>query len=211
MMWSFCVAFFLRCSLINDGDDCVMIMERSDLGAFVNNVEGWFAELGFRMKVEQPVYKLEHIEFCQSHPIEVRPGVYRMVRDPRIVLNKDLIVIKPIQHQADFDFYRRAIGLCGMSLAGDVPVFCQYYQALIRGTNESKRKVELETGMQYLALRMTHKFSEPSQVARVSFWEAFGISPDLQVALEHDYARATLKWSTPDHTFGFGNLIAELV
>jgi hypothetical protein len=210
MVWSFCKLKNIHCSLINDGDDCVVIMETSDLQQFLDGIEWWFDESGVVLKVENPVYFLEHIEFCQSHPIEIRPGVYRMVRDPRIVLNKDLVVVKPIQHESDYNFYRRAIGMCGMALAGDVPVFCQFYQALIRGTTESKRKVELETGMQYLALRMHYKFEEPTTVARVSFWEAFGINPDLQMALEKDYSRMTLKWHTPEHTLKFGNHIAEL-
>jgi hypothetical protein len=180
------------------------------LNDFMRNVVAWFAELGFVMKVETPVYKLEHIEFCQSHPVEVAPGVYRMVRDPRVVLDKDLIVLKPIQHKSDYDFYRRAIGLCGLSLAGDVPVFNQFYSALVRGTVASNRVVELESGMQYLAMGMKQKFSEPTATARVSFCEAFGIPPDLQEALEGEYSRVTLQWSTPDCVLGFGNLIAGL-
>lgn len=210
ILWSYCQSIHLTCSLVNDGDDCVLIMEFADLNNFLNGVKNWFERSGFRIKLEQPVRTLEHIEFCQSHPVEITPGVYRMVRDPRVVLNKDLVVVKPIQNKQDYDFYRRAIGECGMSLAGDVPVFCQFYQALIRGTVPSTRKVELESGMQYLALGMSAKFQEPTSVCRISFWEAFGITPDYQVALEKDYARMSLTWHPPTHTFRFGNLIAGM-
>jgi hypothetical protein len=210
MVWSYCQLRGITCALINDGDDCVVIMERADLDTFMNGIVWWFDESGFVLKVENPVFVLEHIEFCQSHPIEITPGVYRMVRDPRVVLSKDLVVVKPIQHESDYNFYRRAIGMCGMALAGDVPIFCQFYQTLIRGTTETKRKVEIESGMQYLALRMSARFREPTATARVSFWEAFGIPPDLQVALEQDYSRMTLRWNTPSHTLRFGNHIAGL-
>jgi hypothetical protein len=210
MVWSYCQLKGITCALINDGDDCVVIMERADLDTFMNGIVWWFDESGFVLKVEKPVYVLEHIEFCQSHPIEITPGVYRMVRDPRVVLSKDLVVVKPIQHESDYNFYRRAIGMCGMALAGDVPIFCQFYQTLIRGTAETKRRVELESGMQYLALRMSARFREPTATARVSFWEAFGIPPDIQIALEQDYSRMTLRWNTPSHTLRFGNHIAGL-
>jgi len=205
-----------RIALINDGDDCVLLCERKHVGDLAD-MGTWFQQLGMVMVAEEPVFELEQLEFCQSRPIEITDGVYRMVRDPRVVLSKDLITIKPVQGEADYMFYRRAIGQCGLSLAGDVPVMWQFYQAMMRGTTERhsaksngrKRVFELETGMQYLALGMNEKCSEPTTAARVSFAKAFGIMPDLQLALEREYSRLDPTWEVPVHVFGFGNLIAD--
>jgi hypothetical protein len=64
--------------------------------------------------------------------------------------------------------------------------------------------------MQYLALGMRDECSEPKVCARVSFWEAFGITPDLQIALEKAFSQVSLNWDKPSHTLEFGNLIAGL-
>jgi len=192
-----------RTTLINDGDDCVVICEEENINRF-DDVQTWFLALGIVMKVEDPVYLLEHVDFCQSHPIEIHPGQWRMVRDPRVTLDKDLCVVKPVNNQVDYDFYRNAISQCGLALAGDVPVLYEFYRCLARGTKISSRLEKRlvnrspETGMDYLALRMRQKYASPSDCCRVSFAKAFDIWPDEQMALEDAYRSMTLKWSVPD-------------
>lgn len=190
-------------ALLNDGDDCVLIFE-SDKLQCLDGLSHWFSTLGFIMKVEKPVYELEHVEFCQAHPIEVDDGVWRMVRDPRKVLSKDTYVVKPINNKMDWDFYRTAIGQCGLSLAGDLPVFFEFYQCLIRGADPSclrsrrnRERALPDDGMQRLAHGMKVKYSNPSVRSRVSFCRAFDIWPDEQVALEQAYRNIQLKWSEP--------------
>lgn len=186
--------------LINDGDDCVIICEAEHHGQFAD-IGDWFQALGFIMKVEEPVFVLEQLVFCQTQPIEVSPGCYRMVRDPRSTLDKDLANVTPVQNQADFDYLRGSLGLCGLALAGDVPVYCEFYNSLCAGTwnpKFEKRRAEqgLTTGAEYLALGMHAKYQEPTVEARVSFWKAFGITPDEQVALEELYRGWRPVWNT---------------
>ncbi len=206
-----------RSALLNDGDDCVVIVERGDATA-LDDLPDWFLQLGMIMKVEPAVDVLEEIEFCQAHPIEVTPGVWRMVRDPRVVLSKDLCVVKPVRDEQTWKKFRRAIGECGLALAGDVPVFNQFYSALFRDTTLSKgamkkfRKRSPETGMDYLALGMHPKFSEPTSCCRVSFAKAFGIWPDLQVAMEQEYANVVVTWREPQtvpHVFDIFELLCR--
>jgi hypothetical protein len=111
-----------------------------------------------------------------------------------------------------------------MSLAGDIPVFGAYYDALIRGTsatdmvvqntNKTRRRkkvMELTTGMQFLAIGMRNVRSQPSPETRVSFYEAFGWPPDMQVALEQEYDALTLTWGGGfTHVREFSNLITGL-
>jgi hypothetical protein len=217
MMHSYARTKDFKIALINDGDDCVLVMERENVGQLAD-LTPWFERLGMVMVVDPHVSVLEHISFCQTRAINVGGGVYRMVRDPRECLNKDLVSVKNINSKADLDFYRRAIGMCGLSLAGDLPVYTSFYTSLIRGTTERNfrnwkgkmRAIELETGMQYLALGMAVKHSEPSSDSRVSFYEAFGILPDVQESLEESYSLTWSEWEKPKCVHEFGNLIAGL-
>jgi hypothetical protein len=99
--------------------------------------------------------------------------------------------------------YRYAISQCGLSLAGDVPVFNEFYTALGRGARLSKRSMAKlrnrgpETGMEYLALGMSHKFSEPTTCCRISFARAFNIWPDQQRAMEAQYRTFQAEWNEP--------------
>jgi len=202
MVWSYLQGKPFRVALLNDGDDCVLICERQNVGQFAD-LAGWFQQLGMVMKVEEPVFCLEEVEFCQAHPLEVRPGLWRMVRDPRQVLSKDLCVVKPVRDEQYWKAMRKAIGECGLSLAGDVPVFGAFYNSLLKDTTLSKRAAAKlsnrapETGMEYLARGMSAKYCEPHTVCRVSFAKAFGIWPDLQVALEGELSKLTPLWRKP--------------
>lgn len=202
LVWSYLRTKKFDVSLINDGDDCVLICEARHCGEFCD-LPGWFARLGFVMKVEAPVFVLEEIEFCQAHPVEVEPGVYRMVRDPRVTLDKDLCVVKPVIDGPKFDFYRAAIGQCGLALAGDVPVYNEFYKNLLpvsmkRQLIRKLRHRQPETGMDYLALGMHHQYvREPWSGCRVSFAKAFGIMPDHQMALEQLYRTRRVVWREP--------------
>lgn len=197
--------------LLNDGDDCVLVLERSDL-AKLDTLPEWFGGVGMIMKVEEPVSELEHVEFCQSHPIEVTEGVWRMVRDPRTVLSKDLCVVKPIHTEGAYNRQRYSIGECGLSLAGDVPVYWSFYQMMGRGVCLSRkarrtfRRSGPETGMDYLALGMNRKCTEPTSTCRVSFWKAFGMTPGEQVALEAQYNRITPEWRKPEIVYHVGDI-----
>lgn len=218
MMHAYVQTKQFKVALINDGDDCVLVCEKEHVDQ-LNDMPDWFRQLGMIMTVEPPVDEIELIEFCQSRPIEISAGVYRMVRDPRCTLSKDLACVKPVQGERDYRFFRRAIGQCGLALAGDVPIYWQFYQMLMRGTTDNdlkkagrgkRREIQLETGMQFLALGMDQKISAPTTEARISFAKAFGIVPDLQMALEGEYSKLNPTWNKPVHVLEFGELIAGL-
>jgi hypothetical protein len=67
LMMSYCKSIGLRFrdyALVNNGDDNVLICERRDAHKFESMTE-WFAEMGFRMKVESIIDEIEKVEFCQ--------------------------------------------------------------------------------------------------------------------------------------------------
>jgi hypothetical protein len=90
-----------------------------------------------------------------------------------------------------------------LALAGDVPVYNEFYRGLIPAEIDRRmlkrlRTRPLTTGMDYLALGLHHQYvAEPWWGARVSFAKAFGIMPDEQVALEQRYRSLRLTWREP--------------
>lgn len=178
----------VRGKLANDGDDCVLIIEKRDLER-LGTLSEWFLEMGFNMKVETPVCVFEEIEFCQAKPVWTPDG-WIMVRNPHTSIPKDCISIKPLNTSKLARRWMRAVGQCGMSLTGGIPVVQQFYQSFIDVAGNVKSLANdptMETGMKYLAVGMHRNYHEPHWMTRVSFFRAFGIDPDKQILIESTY------------------------
>lgn len=199
MVWSWARSVGVDCELANNGDDCVVMMESSDLSRFdLSRMVVWFRELGFTMKVEAPVHDLERVEFCQTQPVY---DGYRwvMVRKHRHAMAKDCVSLKPLDNPSVFDKWRLAVGQAGLSLTGGIPVQQSFYLALMRGAKGAPlvNDLALETGFSRLARGMGRTAAVPTAAARYSYWLAFGITPDEQLALEGVYSTVTPTWQDP--------------
>jgi hypothetical protein len=182
MTWSFMRKIKVeKFEFANDGDDGVLIVEESDLDSALANYFDYFLKLGFTMKLEGIARVFEHIDFCQSRPVWVGDH-FRMVRDPRVCLAKDSFCLRNYRTVDEYETFRSNVGHCGLALAGDMPIFNKLYRKFT--TKEDSRDTIYATGMQYLAHGMERKDVPVSDDTRVSFWEAFDISPDLQLAVE---------------------------
>lgn len=197
MIYSYCEQRGVDASLANNGDDCVVLMERGDLPRFQHGLKAWFLEMGFQMEVEEPVYDFERIEFCQSRPV-FDGQCYTMVRNLR-AFTKDACALIPLESNHVLKSWLGAVGDAGMSLTGGIPIWQEYYSLYQRsagnlsssrrrrGANRVFDQAAFETGMAMSAIGMTRKYGEVTPEARHSFWLAFGILPDHQVALERQY------------------------
>lgn len=187
--------------LINNGDDCVIFLEASSERKFSVGLSEWFLEMGFSMKVEKPVHDMEKIEFCQTHPVHV-DGTWLMVRNFPKGLAKDCLSLKDLSSPSVCKAWLKAVGEGGLSLTGGVPVYQEFYSCLIRSSsliravrarqNSSRRgdvKIELEGGLAWLSRGMERQYSNVSDQTRYSFWLAFGVTPDAQIALEDFYSK----------------------
>lgn len=171
-----------------DGDDSVLIMEKKDYALYFKGATEWFLNYGYNMVIEKPVNSFEQINFCQTQPVFVG-SAWRMVRDPRKALNNDY---SGHQKCSDPEYVKNlfhAIGSAGLSLCAGVPVMQEFYLMGLRlGHCTMKRKSMIELQLQgwhHLArLQGTRKATEITDQARISFWIAFGIPPQDQVALE---------------------------
>jgi len=173
--------------LLNNGDDCVVMMEVDDMARFNEGLDEWFLEMGFRMVAEEPVYELHQIEFCQMHPVEVGEAC-RMVRNIRSTLRKDTMTVHRLTDAAHREKWCTAVGTGGLWLTGGVPVLQDFYQAYQRiGCMRASNMLDdptFATGMRLMSKGMLEHYREPDAWTRVQVFEAWGISPDEQVALE---------------------------
>lgn len=189
----------IRLSLANNGDDCVIICERSDEVEIINHAPNFFLNYGFTMCIEKPVYEFEQIEFCQTHPVYDGSG-YIMVRNPKVALTKDLTCLLPLQSVKNFKEWLTSVSMCGISLTGGIPIWQSFYRCLNSGSTLTKFTGTghfVESGLAYHAKSMSRKICQITPEARVSFWKAYNITPDLQVALEDWYDTISLTISEP--------------
>lgn len=192
LMWTYMETLGIHYEFVNDGDDCILMVESKDEHRLATLVP-WFAEMGYVMEREPSVTVLERINFCQSQP--VFDGIeYRMVRDPRIACGKDLISFKSCRTNKQWDAARLAIAECGAALAGDMPICGSFYRMLGQGAVGKLDWGNDLPGMYFLAMGMEQKFSRPTSDCRYSFYLAFGVTPDEQVALEEQYENTRVEW-----------------
>ncbi len=189
LIWAYCNERGIVAELCNNGDDCVVIMERADLDRFQDGLVGWFERKGFRMEVEQPVDEFEQIEFCQSSPCW-DGRTWRMVRNVRTCLKKDPMCLIPVNSVKTLRKWMGAVGECGLALVPGIPVLREFYQCFIRhGLRASERMIEhifRTTSMQERSAGLEGDW-EPTPESRASFYRMSGITPDYQIALEQYY------------------------
>jgi len=177
-----------RCqvSVFDNGDDCTLVGERSTIAAIIPAIAPFFQKLGLVMKVGRVVDVLEEVTFCQTQPV-FDGASWRMVRNPHVSMSKDVTILGTHFTGDRLAAQMFAISQCGMALTYGLPVLQAHYQAMGRG-QEKGRSCDvrlLDTGF----FRLAHGLkpgvvTTVTTAARVSFWRAFGIVPDTQVALE---------------------------
>jgi hypothetical protein len=190
-------------SLANNGDDCMVIFERRDLSRFQDGLSDWFLEMGFNMVVEKPVYIIEQIEFCQTHPVFVT-GKCIMVRNFPKALSKDCLSLKTLDSPIVCKSWMDAVGQGGLSLTGGIPVCQEFYSSFIRlasgiclpkqSRRSSKRRhripdAEISGGMAWLSKGMTRRYQRIAPETRHSFYLAFGVTPDMQIEIENFFRK----------------------
>lgn len=221
MIWSYCKARGVKTKLINNGDDCVVFMDRADESKFVHNLHEWFDDLGFDMKQEPTVYELEKIEFCQAHPIHVGDGAYIMVRNLEASLAKDSLALIQATTPEMVPAWCRAVGDAGTALCGGVPVLDAFYQMYQRSGKvvERWRNTYEVRGFEYMAANMHRRGKPILPETRLSYYVAFGLLPDEQEALERHFASMHIQRVTPsppteippDLEHGLAHLVQESV
>jgi len=191
MIYEYLIRYDLldHCSLVNDGDDCVLIGESWIVQIILDTVDDFFLNLGFSLTVEKPVYIFEEIEFCQCHPVFDGHN-YLLVRDPRVAIAKDSVSLKPLDSKGVYEKWCAAVGKGGLSLTAGLPVWQSFYRRFVRLSNGANPLSDptLEGGFWRLSKGMARVEDDAiADSARYSFWLAFKISPAEQEVLEQYY------------------------
>lgn len=188
MIYSYAHDRNIAIDLANNGDDCVVFMDKADLKKFSVGLNEWFYAMGFRMTVEPPAYRLEEIEFCQMRPINLG-NEYVMSRDYLIAREKDSICLFDITSEGAYRKWMGAVGECGLAIAGGLPVFQAMYSAYCRAGKPGNvlNSLQMQSGFLMLSRGMESKRRPVSETARFSFFLAYDVTPDEQLALEQYY------------------------
>jgi hypothetical protein len=184
--------------IFNDGDDSGIIFEAEHLETYQQGLAEWFLQLGFSMEIEKPVYVLEEIKFCQSQP--VFDGVdYLMVRDPRTAIRKDAVSLTPLRNGTEYSNWTKSVGVGGMALAGQIPLWQAFYASLLRASPNGKvSSAYQDYGLKMKIEGMKRREGPISAEARVSFYKAFDIEPAYQVILEQRFDALDLSFDGID-------------
>lgn len=188
MVWSYAKEKNIQIKFINNGDDCVVFMEQEHYGHFAEGLDTWFLGMGFRMVVEEPVYELAQVEFCQMRCLPTSRGPV-MVRNFDKAREKDSCTFLPMDTSDSVRKWMWAVGECGLALTSGVPVMQEFYKFYMRSGLKGKvgNSVQMMGGAQFLAQRLKAREMPIAPETRVAFMSAWGVTPDEQVALEGYY------------------------
>jgi len=188
-----------QAKLLNDGDDCVLIMESCNVKRFRKGMEYWFRRMGITMCYDGIYTTLEKIEFCQARPVNIS-GHYRLIPRPTKRLYSDLVSTKHLASRKVYHKWMGAVAGCGLAGSDGVPIFKSFYKWVARSSYPwvpdkddyyYKFRNDLTDGMQYSDKDVVWE-------SRVSFYHAFDITPQEQLLLEKYYDdKAKLQWSKP--------------
>lgn len=180
---------------IVNGDDCGVFVERCMIKRFISGLSEWYLTLGFKAKIELPVFELEHVEFCQSHPI-FDGKRYVMVRRFPSAISKQCRSLVCLKSKLDYDAYWSCVGEGGLSVTGGIPVYQDFFRSLVLKP-ASRFFVGAVEGVWSPHLLCGRMYQPISPLCRVSFYSAFGYTPDEQCAIESYYRKTLYGFSHP--------------
>jgi hypothetical protein len=188
----------IRTELANNGDDCVVFMERSDLTMFQSRVDAFFLSAGFKIVAEEPCFEFDKVEFCQTRPVFTGAG-WVMVRNHSTVLKKDLMCLLPIPNIKAFRKWLGGVGECGLSLTRGVPVLEEFYTALKRvGLKPTRGMIEhMMANTSYNERKFASEELAIIPEARYSYSVAFGIEPAQQKCIEEFFETLSISHELP--------------
>lgn len=193
----------------NNGDDCLVFMDRRTVATFSQGLAEWFQDFGFTMTIEDVVYVFERCEFCQTRPVN-NGHEWVMCRIPQVAVSKDVMGLA-CKNIVEYRRWIHAVGTGGFSLYGDMPIYGALYTRLREQGVQSKIGKSLlysDSGFARMSLKPRRHVSRcVTDTCRLSFWRAFGIPPDLQLEVEQACANANFSSTVVDDP-GVGDRLA---
>jgi hypothetical protein len=168
-----------------NGDDSVIIIERSDLAKArdVTSIE----RMGFKIKFEV-AFELQDMEFCQCRMVETDYG-WVLARSPERILTRT--GWSPAKYgRKRIKDYIYSLGMGEMAISYGVPIGHALGKALWKESPTGDyfcwdRKKHLTVVKQKYWGKQTE--CTISYAARVSYMNAFGITPEEQIHIENSF------------------------
>lgn len=175
---NFCLEYVFRntrCEIYLDGDDSIVIMDKSDLKNFdVND----FTKLGFTTKI-QPVTESHQIEFCQAKFLDTTPPY--LARNPFRTMAHLNVSIRNYSKNV-WPAYNEARYQCEMMMSRGLPIIPHICRAKLK--NIAKFYDEDARWLRKFLIGTDSTFVEPTLHVRELYAQAWGINPEDQVILE---------------------------
>lgn len=175
-------------NILLDGDDSVIVVNRSDLAA-LDNVQEFMLRFGMVTEAEV-VDDIREAEFCQSRVVLGRVGPYFCPNPIKILdtIRRSPYVVDKSQHQPIL----RASIACELIANPGMPLMKPYWKWLSDHPGPSETPAHLQFrlregyGVDDSELWKAKMWKEPTDEERLSFAKAWGISPMHQVAIEEE-------------------------
>jgi len=171
--------------IIDDGDDCVLIVERSVSDRVIKGLPGLFNGYGHTLKVESQTDEFEKVTLCGARVIRVG-GVRKCILNPRRVIGKARLILGGKNIQA-IEKYVATVGQCLLALHSGVPIL-QAHACMLR--RASRRILRGTPGSYLYRLGWDQEWraevpTEITEQARLDFELAFGIKVEDQLYVEN--------------------------
>lgn len=167
-----------------DGDDSVVVVDRSSVSKLLP-VKQYFLEFGMEMKYEA-TGEMSQVDFCQCRPVNV-DGSWVLCRDPKRVMVRPLWTTRVMGRKLA-GRYLKGLGLGEIAVNWGLPLGGALGKRLYELGEGKPWSYEFHPGMKAREYGRTDT-PEPSFGTRMSYFEAWGVSPEEQVAVERSISR----------------------
>jgi len=208
-----CFMYGKKYDILDDGDDCLLLIERQDQLWVETHIMDEFLSYGMELKVENVAYELEGVEWCQCKPIQVTAEKVRFIRSPHKVMSAALGGTKYFVQEGARRKLVNTIGMAELILNLGVPVLQEFALALMRNAATTKSFALADLDSYFHRLKRELSAMNMRQLARVqpvpitdearqSFFLAYGMTWGEQLALEGFLSRWVFRMDTTEIVVG---------
>lgn len=182
--------FDIMYDILDDGDDCLLIVEEVSLALVQARLPALFLECGHEIKLENVAFSVPEVSWCQSNPIHTSQG-WKFVRNPIKVLSTCLVGLRWLHVPEHVRRrYLAGLGECELVLNAGVPILQEFALALVRNSHGAEALFDQSGGEWFRMLRESRLYRsrqmslDISWEARDTFALAFGVSIQEQMEVE---------------------------
>lgn len=195
---------YANASFVVDGDDTILFIPATLVDVVSPLVVPHYLQFGFDAVAEDACSEFEHIEFCQTHPVFDGTN-WRLVRNWNKAVSLDYSGYEKLLQDQYFLEFLHGVGSCGMALCHGIPIMQEFYSfGIANGIKPSKDRFSSITDVGLFRFANMaggfRRWSPVTDAARLSFWKAFGVTPDSQIAWEERFKTMTLSFDVDDTT-----------